>query len=108
LVAGRELHAAAANEAFEEAGVRGRVCPIAFASYLHAKPPKQVGTPSKLVEVVLFPLEVDVVLGHWPEMDLRERRWFPVDDTAKLEVSEQLRKILSAFVPSQALETQLD
>jgi 8-oxo-dGTP pyrophosphatase MutT (NUDIX family) len=107
-MAGRELHAAAANEAFEEAGVRGHICPIALGSYLHAKTPKVAGAPAQLVEVVLFPLEVDEVLRHWPEMDLRERRWFLGDDTVKLEVREQLREILSAFVPSQALETQLD
>lgn len=58
----------ARKEAYEEAGVKGRVRSIPFGSYLH----DTSGPPTK-VEVYL--MEVQEVLAAWPEKRERAREW---------------------------------
>jgi len=58
----------AAKEAFEEAGVRGRVARAPFATY-----PDHKWGSDIVVEVYL--LRVERVLDSWEEDDERERRW---------------------------------
>lgn len=60
---------AASREALEEAGVQGKI-------------EGRLGRwryPSKTQhadnEGIMFPLKVTEELVHWPEMDVRERRW---------------------------------
>lgn len=61
----------ACKEAYEEAGVRGRVHPVPFGYYDHDSP-----ADASMVEVFL--MEVDTQLSVWPEAHKRERRWMPL------------------------------
>lgn len=74
------LHALAAKEAFEEAGVVGQVerRPIGRYRYLKRGPRDRV-TPCS---VRVFPLRVDRLLDDWPERRERQRRWFGLAEAA--------------------------
>jgi 8-oxo-dGTP pyrophosphatase MutT (NUDIX family) len=61
----------AAKEAFEEAGVIGRVSPNSIGMFRAKK-----GTPTpKNIEVWVYLLEVDETLSNWPEKEKRKTRW---------------------------------
>jgi 8-oxo-dGTP pyrophosphatase MutT (NUDIX family) len=61
----------AAKEAFEEAGVIGRVSPNSIGMFRAKK-----GTPTpKNIEVWVYLLEVDEMLSNWPEKEKRQTRW---------------------------------
>jgi ADP-ribose pyrophosphatase YjhB (NUDIX family) len=61
----------AAKEAFEEAGVIGRVSPNSIGMFRAKK-----GTPiPKNIEVWVYLLEVDETLSKWPEKQTRQTRW---------------------------------
>ena len=67
-------HAAAAQEAEEEAGVRGAVCPMPLGSYRYRK--RKGSGASLMADVDVFPLAVTEELADWKEKEQRERRWF--------------------------------
>lgn len=106
IMPGRSLAESALVEAHEEAGISGIISPVAVGSYLHFQTKISLGARPKVVEVVLFPLEVDHASSHWPEMQLRERRWFQQDQAVRSVAPGQLREILAAFVPAEVLQTQ--
>lgn len=62
----------AEEEAFEEAGIRGRIghAPIGRYRYIKWMPDRIM-----LCSVTLFPLRVDTELGNWPEQGERSRMW---------------------------------
>jgi ADP-ribose pyrophosphatase YjhB (NUDIX family) len=61
----------AAKEAFEEAGVIGRISPNSIAMFRAKK-----GTPTpKNIEVWVYLLEVNETLSDWPEKEKRQTRW---------------------------------
>lgn len=72
----------AAKEAFEEAGVIGRVGKTPLGSYHYAKLLAPGVARDSLVQV--FPLAVSVILESWPEQEQRERRWFTLAQAAML------------------------
>jgi 8-oxo-dGTP pyrophosphatase MutT (NUDIX family) len=73
-------HAMAQREAFEEAGVRGKISKRSFGSYRYEKRL----TPVKSVEceVRVFPLQVEEELDEWPEKGQRERCWLKPSQAA--------------------------
>jgi 8-oxo-dGTP pyrophosphatase MutT (NUDIX family) len=79
-ISGLSAHEAAAQEAYEEAGVRGAVAPSAIGSYRYDK--KRASGAIDEAEVELFPLEVREELDEWPERAERERRWFAAEEAA--------------------------
>jgi phosphohistidine phosphatase len=58
----------AGEEAFEEAGIKGRVLEECVGTYRYDK---WGGT----CEVSVFPMLVDTVMEDWPESGIRRRRW---------------------------------
>jgi len=70
----------AAQEAFEEAGIRGRIARTPIGTYAYAK--RLSGGTSVTCEVEVYPLEVDTLLETWPEHGQRERRWFTLTEAA--------------------------
>lgn len=89
----------AAQECFEEAGVKGKVGKKAVGSYLNASN----SDPNVLVEVKLFPLAVSEQLDDWPEEHQRIRHWSLLPDVKRLMASrdaaraaEDLSRKLSA------------
>lgn len=80
----------AANEAWEEAGVRGSVRPGAVGTYQYEK---WGGTCT----VEVFVLDVEQVEDTWPEQDFRRRRWLTVDEAADLVREDGLAEMIRAL-----------
>jgi 8-oxo-dGTP pyrophosphatase MutT (NUDIX family) len=64
---------AAAREARQEAGVKGKVAPQAIGSYRYVKP--ELGDASP-IDVTVFLLSVLKQSKRWPEKRQRRRAWF--------------------------------
>lgn len=94
----------AAREAFEEAGVTGKVEAQPIGSYHYLKAKRDGGGMPCSVDV--FALAVTKQLDDWPEKNARELAWVPVEH-AMMQVSEPgVRQILKDFrkrqVPAKA------
>lgn len=76
----------AAKEAYEEAGVRGRVSPVPLGYYQH-------DSPQEPAVVEVFLMEVDVELPTWPEAHRRERRWMPLREASDHVLEPGLRQL---------------
>jgi len=85
---------AAAREAFEEAGVIGRILPEPAGRYTYWK---RMSDHFILCDVTLYLLEVDRQLDTWPEQAQRRSQWFSLDDAADLvdepELATALRNV---------------
>lgn len=92
-------HSAAAQEAEEEAGVRGLVCPIPLGSYRYRK--TRGNGASLMVDVDVFPLAVNVELDTWKEQTERERRWVTLPEAAEMVEEEDLRDLIRSFGPTE-------
>jgi 8-oxo-dGTP pyrophosphatase MutT (NUDIX family) len=95
---GRTDAQAAAREAFEEAGVEGRVRKKPVGKYQYWK---RGVSEFMLCEVTVFLLEVKAQLETWPEKGQRRLQWFPIDVAAQLVEEPGLSAVLSK------LETRL-
>lgn len=91
----KAAHEAAAQEAFEEAGVRGKVAETPLGAYHYDKLLKSGATRHCAVDV--FPLKIDKTLDKWPEKGQRDRRWFPAEEAAGLVAEPELAQIIRAF-----------
>lgn len=85
-------HVAAKLEAFEEAGVKGRIGKRPIGAYFYHKRLKSDAMVSCKVEV--FPLKVRKEHEEWPERGEREGRWFSPDEAADVVQEEELRAII--------------
>ncbi len=74
----------AAEEAFEEAGVRGTVG-AKPAGHYHANKSGPAGGTRLLIE--MFPLEIDEQFDDWPEKGERRRQWVTLAE-ARRQLSE--------------------
>ena len=88
-------HAAAAQEAEDEAGVRGAVCPTALGTYRYRK--RKGSGASLMADVEVFPLAVNEQLSDWKEKKQRERRWFSLSDAARAVDEPDLRDLIRSF-----------
>lgn len=84
---GMTPHDSAAKEAYEEAGVTGKISPTLFDEYRHNK------WGGKMC-VKVFLLEVTDILQHWPEMQDRNRQLVPLDKAIELVQAEQKQTLL--------------
>ena len=85
----------AAREAFEEAGVTGKVGPQPVGTYHYLKEKKDgTGVPCS---VDVYALAVTKQLDDWPEKNVRDLAWMPVEQ-AVAQISEPgVRQILRNF-----------
>ncbi len=92
---GRTDYNAAKQEAFEEAGVKGRIGKLELGHYIYSKRLNsgELGT----CRTVVYPLEVEKMLASWPEKKERFRSWFEVDEAVEALGDEDLAKILTEF-----------
>jgi 8-oxo-dGTP pyrophosphatase MutT (NUDIX family) len=65
----------AAQEAYEEAGIRGQMTADALGQYRYSKAKKRF-------RVDVFGMEVTEILDLWPEMHERKRQWFSPAEAA--------------------------
>ena len=78
---GKSARQSAAREAFEEAGVIGRVSRRAVGSFSYEKRLKNGGTVE--CEVRVFPLHVKRQSREWPEKQERKVKWLSAAKAAK-------------------------
>lgn len=90
---GRKPHEVAAQEAYEEAGLRGKIIgkrPV--GSYHYEK--RIAPADGLLCEVSVFLLQVERQLKNWPEKAERQTGWFDPSDAADLVDEGGLAEIL--------------
>jgi 8-oxo-dGTP pyrophosphatase MutT (NUDIX family) len=85
----------AEREAFEEAGVLGRMWQEPVGHYWQGEEALPPG--DRRFKVHAYPLEVTDELPAWREMHERERRWFPIQEALQAVTDPEIRKILRAF-----------
>ncbi|MEA3039335.1 MAG: hypothetical protein QOE79_1848 [Sphingomonadales bacterium] len=94
-IPGLRPYESAAQEAFEEAGVRGGVQPREIGTYRYGKRSKDGRvTPA---QVHLYPMLVTEEVETWPERDQRERRWFTPAAAADLVDEPDLADLIRDF-----------
>jgi 8-oxo-dGTP pyrophosphatase MutT (NUDIX family) len=81
----------AAEEAFEEAGVRGQIEREPVGSYLHPRNED----PSGLVRIELYPLLVTEQLDNWREEPQRFRHWALLPQVRRLLASREAARVAS-------------
>lgn len=88
---------AAETEAYEEAGVKGKVTPSVLGIFSYTKGLDE-GEQLPCV-VALFPVKVKKVLNSWPEQSERRRKWMSLKKAAKKVDDPELASILAGFDP---------
>ena len=83
---------AAAQEALEEAGVRGTVGDVPIGSYRYLKERDDDTVPAR---VLVYPLRVSEVLDDWPESKQRDRDWFTLSEASKAVYEPDLARLLA-------------
>ena len=90
---------AAAREAFEEAGVVGRIVPEPAGTYTYWK---RMSDHFALCEVTLYLLEVERQLATWAEQGQRRSEWLKLEDAADLvdepELATAIRNLAGVLV----------
>ena len=85
---GRTHEATALNEAWEEAGLRGRLVGGALGTYRYEK-------FGRSLDVMVFVMEVLEHHKDWIEAGLRERKWVSLDEAGALLVEHPVHSFLS-------------
>jgi 8-oxo-dGTP pyrophosphatase MutT (NUDIX family) len=91
-IAGLADHESAAQEAYEEAGIRGAVETRPAGTYRYDKRRASGAVEEALVQ--LFPLRVTEEYDDWPEHRQRARCWFPRDEAAAAVAEEELAALI--------------
>ena len=89
----------AAQEAYEEAGVEGRIGGRSIGAYQSIKI-RDTGTVD--IEVEMYPLAVEVELSDWPEKTQRRRRWANAGEACIMLSEPQLVEIVQDFLADTA------
>lgn len=95
LVHGLKPHEAAAEEAFEEAGLSGIGCPSALGTFSYDKRLSKGGV--RRTDVRVFPMAVTRQAEVWPELGERECRWFRLVDAAEAVDEIELKVMIAQF-----------
>ncbi len=94
-MSGRKDHRAAEQEAFEEAGLKGRIGKKSVGRYRYDKQLDDGSAVSCAVKV--YPLEVREERKCWPERKQRTRRWYAAEEAATLVQEDDLQSLLRGF-----------
>lgn len=86
----------AAREAFEEAGVIGKVGAQSVGLFAYDKLAEESGV-TVTCEVKVFPLLVKRQTETWPEFDQRAVQWVPPSEALSLIKEPELKSLLEAF-----------
>lgn len=97
---GRPLHRTAEREAWEEAGVIGKVQNRLIGVVDAPKTYRLIGPIAW--KLALYPLRVDELALDWPERNQRDRRWFALREAAGRVRPRVLGPLLAGFSPTCA------
>lgn len=89
--------AAAAREAWEEAGVEGVVNPVSLGSFGYLK--DMAADPAVPCAVEVYDLQVESLASKFPEKAERKRQWFRPDEAATLVREPDLASLIESFAP---------
>ena len=95
----KKPHAAAAQEAREEAGLVGKIAKDPIGSFHYIK--NLQNGAAVLCRVDVFPMQVEKQRKSWPERDQRITRWFPADEAASLVREPELSALILDFHPTK-------
>ncbi|MCF6234381.1 MAG: NUDIX hydrolase [Rhodobacteraceae bacterium] len=86
----------AGQEAWEEAGVTGKIFnrPLGLFSYQ-----KVIGGEGLPIVAMVYPVRVDSLAKDYPESGQRKREWFSPKKAAKQVAEPELARILKGFDP---------
>ena len=94
-IAGISAAASAAQEAWEEAGVEGKLCETCLGVFSYQKLlPDEQSIPCT---VAIYGLRVEKLSRRYPEQRQRRRKWFAAPDAAALVAEPELRALLLAL-----------
>lgn len=88
--------ASAAQEAWEEAGVRGKAYDRCLGLYSYSKTVGGEGFP---IITLVYPVKVKSLASSFPEEGQRVRKWFAAKRAAKLVSEPELARIIKDFDP---------
>ena len=91
----------AAREAFEEAGVRGKIGARPIGHFRYRKPPNGAGAEVDC-EVKVFPLLVKRQSATWPEFGQRVAQWVDPEKAISLIKEPELKSIVAIFAKRAA------
>jgi len=94
----------AAREAFEEAGVTGKIATTPVGHYYYLKEKREGG--GMPVSVDIFALAVTKQFDDWPEKGIRSMIWVPLDQAAAKVSEPGLRAALKDFRKAHAAQRQ--
>jgi 8-oxo-dGTP pyrophosphatase MutT (NUDIX family) len=96
-IKGKSSAKSAAQEAFEEAGVTGKLKKRPMGTYAYDKRLKN-GRLQR-VRVTVFGLEVEAEAESWPEAGQREKLWTSPAEAARVVEEPELMVLLATFHP---------
>ena len=102
---GVEPYRLAALEAFEEAGLRGRISEKALGHFRYEKSMDDGSTVK--CDVGVFPLLVEDQANDWPEKDERSYKWTAISKAVDLVDDSGLAKLLRDFKPGDECPQKL-
>lgn len=91
----RKPHQVAENEAYEEAGLKGKIAKTPIAAFEYVK--QMDDNRQRLCLVEVYPLHVREELAQWPEQQERKRAWMTPSDAAAAVLEAGLTSLLLAF-----------
>lgn len=94
---GKKPHEAAAIEAWEEAGVRGKVCKMPVGRYTYLKDLDDGSVVPCIVD--MFQVEVKEVRTEFKEQGQRQLNWVSPDEAARRVREIELKSLLVNFKP---------
>ncbi|OAN55295.1 hypothetical protein A6A04_11615 [Paramagnetospirillum marisnigri] len=97
------MPASAEKEAFEEAGIRGRISENAAAIY---RTIKRLKDRQLILDVVVYLLLVDAEEENWPEIGQRQKRWVSAAEAATLLQEPSLSNLCLSLAASHSVERQ--
>jgi len=92
---------AAAQEAWEEAGVKGSVTDQCLGLYSYYKTDEKNRSLPCLVNV--YPVNARKLANRYPEAGQRRRKWFSLKKASKLVQEPELAKLIKSFDPENLL-----
>jgi len=98
-MAGKTAAEAAAIEAWEEAGVEGRIRDGIIGRFTYDK--IRDGEEALVCRVEVFPLKVKDLAERFPERDERKREWMSQGRAAKQVAEPELSALLRGFAPEE-------
>jgi 8-oxo-dGTP pyrophosphatase MutT (NUDIX family) len=87
--------AAAAREAWEEAGVEGKLCDTCLGVFSYHKALAE--NQSVPCAVAIYGLRVEKLSRRYPEQHQRRRKWFAAAEAAELVAEPELQSLLKAL-----------